>query len=83
MGLAEDNFSFLELLDLTFWADTLMHCKDVRKFSAADNSSDQFGQLTVSTIYKCPTSWFLCYDIDYLENNALFAFELIFCSTES
>ena len=46
-----------------------MHCKDVRKFSAADNSSDQFGQLTVSTIYKGPTSWFLCYDdIDYLEN---------------
>ena len=69
MGLAEDNFLFSELLDLTFWADTLMHCRDVRKWSTADNSNYLFGQFTVSTVFKSPRSWFLCYDnIDYLEN---------------
>ena len=69
MGSAEDSFSFLNLLDLTFWGDTLMHCKDVRKLSVAHNSSHLFGKLNVSTTFKSSRSWFSCYDdIDYLEN---------------
>lgn len=69
MGSAEDSFSFLNLLDLTFWGDTLMRCKNVRKFSAADDSSYLFDRLNVSTLFESSRSWLLCFDdIDYLEN---------------
>ena len=68
MGSAKESFSFLELLNLIDWSETLLNCKDVRKLNIKYNSSDLIDQLRVTSIIKSSKPWFQCFDnIDFLQ----------------
>lgn len=69
MGSVEENFSYVDLLQLTFWADILMHCKDIRTLTANYNSTELISPFRITTSSKSSKSWFICYsNTDYLEN---------------